>query len=130
MIYNRRNFLKRFLTFGAATLSSVSANVRPVSTIKLTTIKAAGLQYGECVDFLFFPNEPLKLIREPQNRYDRYAVAIYKEDKKLGYVPKANSRIIASLMDKGTILSATVRYYDQKKEPWERVWVSVWMANS
>ena len=127
MIYNRRNFLKRFLTFGATTLTSVSANVPPVSKTKLTTVKAAGLQYGECADSLFTPNDPLRLIREPQNRYDRYAVAIYKEEKKLGYIPKANSRIIASLIDNGTTLSATVRYYDQKKEPWERVWVSVWM---
>jgi len=93
---------------------------------KLTTIKVAGLQYGECLDEEFKEKESLKLIREPKNPYDKYAVAIYKQNKKVGYIPKTNSRIVASMLDSGENIKVVVRYYKPQEEPWERLWVSLW----
>ena len=93
---------------------------------KLTTIKVAGLQYGECVNEEFKQDESLKLIREPKNPYDKYAVAIYRQNKKVGYVPKTNSRIVASMLDNRENIKAFVRYYKAEEEQWERLWVSLW----
>lgn len=94
--------------------------------VKLTTLKVAGLQYGECVSDNFTSTEELIYKRENRNKYDKYAVAIYKNRKKVGYIPKENSRIIASLLDSGIKLSMEVRYFDANKEPWKRLWVSVY----
>jgi len=129
MLCNRRNFIKRFLTLGAAVVTTAPANTGTPAATKLTTLKIAGLQYGELAKEPLRPDEPLQLIREPDNPYDRYAVAIYRADKKAGYIPKTNSRIVASLMDSGIELGVRVRYFDEKKEPWNRVWVSVWIID-
>ena len=96
--------------------------------VKLTTLKVAGLQYGELPKHPFLADERVTLIRQPNNDYDKYAVAIYYMGMHVGYIPRTNSRIIASMLDAGVVLRAHVRYYDANKEPWERLWVSVWMG--
>ncbi|MDQ7046556.1 MAG: HIRAN domain-containing protein [Sulfurovum sp.] len=88
----------------------------------------AGLQYGETIHTTFTPKEKLRLDRESHNAYDKYAVALYKQDKKVGYIPKVHSRIIASLLDNGVELDVEVRYFDKDKEPWDRLWVSIWQV--
>ena len=40
-------------------------------------------------DVQFNPGLPLKLVKEPDNEFDKDAIAVYVEDKKIGYV--ANS---------------------------------------
>lgn len=96
--------------------------------IKLTTLKVAGVQYGKCASDNFSPTEILDYRREKENIYDSYAVALYSRGKKVGYIPKENSRIIASLLDYGTVLHIEVRYFDETKEPWKRLWVSVYQV--
>ncbi len=122
----RRVFLKHIATVSAlfATTAKLHSKETTVQT-KLTTFKVAGLQYAECADRHFVSKEPLRLQREADNLYDKYAIAVYGGEKKVWYIPKANSRIIASLMDSGVSLNAQVRYFHIEKEPWERLWVSV-----
>jgi len=127
MICNRRNFIKRFLTLGAAAVTTAAAKTKAFGATKLTTLKVAGLQYGECTDDTFILDESLSLVPEPDNPYDRYAVAIFKKEKRVGYIPKTNSRIVASIIENGSKVHARVRYFDKHKDPWDRVWVSVWM---
>lgn len=123
----RRLFLKHFVSAFALLTSSTEAKTKIKSTrIKLTTLKVAGLQYGECVDYIFASHQQLELVREPSNRYDRYAVALHCKRKKVGYIPRTNSRIIASLMDTGELIKVQVRYFYPNKEPWERLWVSLY----
>jgi hypothetical protein len=43
----------------------------------------------------------LRLVREEDNRYDCTAVAIYYEDKKLGYIPSTENATIAKFLDLG-----------------------------
>lgn len=95
---------------------------------KLSTLKVAGLQYGKMKSAIFVPKEKLILKRESQNIYDKYAVAIYYNEKKVGYIPKQNSRIIASLLDNGIQLDVEVRYFDKEKSIWDKLWVSVWQV--
>ena len=39
----------------------------------------------------------LQLIREPSNRYDRQAVAVYHNNHKIGYIPRRKGWVSASL---------------------------------
>lgn len=48
------------------------------------------------------PGVELKLVREADNKFDRWAIAIYtKQDEMLGYVTRYKNETIARLMDKG-----------------------------
>ncbi len=43
----------------------------------------------------------LSLVREADNKFDPCAVAIYHQDRKLGFVPKGDNVMISQLMDLG-----------------------------
>lgn len=126
---SRRLFIKHITVATVFFTTTVKSNFcTSDSCSKISTLKVAGLQYAECKNKKFVPNELLKLKREKENLYDKYAVALYSGKWKVGYIPKVNSRIIASLMDYGTKLKAEVRYVHMEKEPWERLWVSLFIV--
>ena len=48
-----------------------------------------------------------RLQREPQNKFDESAIAVYDEkNNHLGYVPRAKNEVLARLLDAGKNLSA------------------------
>lgn len=48
------------------------------------------------------PGTKLKLVREPDNRFDRWAIAIHTmDDVKIGYMTRYKNETIARLMDAG-----------------------------
>lgn len=51
---------------------------------------------------------PLRLIREPGNQYDRNAVAVWCNGKKIGHLSKELASDIAPLMDKGIDVGGTI----------------------
>ena len=55
------------------------------------------------------PGVEIKLVREPENKYDRWAIAIYTQnDEMLGYVTRYKNESIARLMDGGHTFHAFV----------------------
>ena len=58
----------------------------------------------------FFPYAPLRLVREEDNEFDRDAIAVYMEDKKVGYV--ANNNFTAY---EGTSLASQLKDKVQKE---------------
>ncbi|MDP3540770.1 MAG: HIRAN domain-containing protein [Azonexus sp.] len=65
--------------------------------------------------------DALELIREPDNKHDRNAIRVEWQGHKLGYVPRAENRAVASAMDAGDKLSARVSSLSDNKNPWRRV---------
>jgi hypothetical protein len=129
MISNRRKFIHKFtLLLTGLPFALQAQGQKECKSFKLTTTKVAGLQYNDASGTHFTDNQRLQFKREHDNAYDKYAVAIYAYDKKVGYIPKENSRIIASLLDNGIMLEAKVRYFDADKPAWERLWISVWQV--
>lgn len=52
---------------------------------------------------------PLRLMREPENDYDRRAVSVWtRNGAKLGYIPRIDNQPLANLMDAGIALRASV----------------------
>ncbi|HAR41167.1 MAG TPA: hypothetical protein DCS07_00795 [Bdellovibrionales bacterium] len=43
----------------------------------------------------------LRIFREPKNKHDRYACAVYVGKKQVGYFPRYDARQIAPLIDSG-----------------------------
>jgi len=61
-----------------------------------------------------------KLKREQDNEFDKKAVAIYFDEEKIGYVPKAKNEVIANLMDEGKRFSAKLI-----SKEWEGDWLKL-----
>ena len=87
----------------------------------------AGFQYhdGEKVWPRLSTGDPLRLLREPDNPYDRRAVAVYWRDSKLGYVPRAANTAVSQMMDRGERLVARVERLRESRNPWKRVELSI-----
>jgi hypothetical protein len=53
--------------------------------------------------------DALVLRREPQNRYDGFAIAVHRRDgTKLGYIPRGANQTLARLMDAGWRTDAAI----------------------
>lgn len=83
----------------------------------------AGLQYhrGEAVWPALSCGDPLRLVREPDNRHDARAVAVYWREAKLGYVPRTENTVVAQLLDRGQALEARIIALRQDVDPWRRL---------
>ncbi len=80
----------------------------PMTSTQSFSVKAAGVTHDgrQSVLAQLKLEQQLKLVREPQNRYDKNAVGIYTLDgKSVGYVPKAIAAIIAIKIDTGSTTS-------------------------
>lgn len=68
----------------------------------------AGSQYLDLEDHILQKlreNDPLVLVREPNNQFDEHAISVYTTGGlKLGYLPKKNNLILSRLMDEGNLL--------------------------
>lgn len=55
-------------------------------------------------------NDPLTLLREPRNRHDRNAVAVFRwgTNEQLGYITAAAAETVAAAMDAGVPVGAWV----------------------
>ena len=67
----------------------------------------------------------LTLVREPDNRHDRYAIRVEWQGHKLGYVPRVENRAAAQALDAGEKLEAHVTRLRDDPDPWRRVEFSV-----
>ena len=70
----------------------------------------------------------LQLKREPQNEHDEFAIAIYCNHLKLGYLPAESNEVIAKLMDTELLeLMAELTHLKEQAQPWENVAVAVYV---
>ncbi|WP_295858528.1 HIRAN domain-containing protein [uncultured Fibrobacter sp.] len=80
--------------------------------ILLLWVPVMGLQFVNGITQLLNPldkGNKLTLVREPENRYDKFAILVKDADgQKIGYVPRRNNLVLARLMDAGKALYATV----------------------
>jgi len=71
--------------------------------------------------------DSLALRREPANRHDARAVEVWWRRRKLGYLPRNDNAVAASLLDRGHALHAEVTGIDDPDEEWEPVRLRVWL---
>lgn len=99
---------------------TLNLNVLLKDIIVLET-KVAGTMFYEPEEFepLLQINTVLKLLREPENPHDKFAIALLFENAKIGYIPRSQNEVIARLMDAGKEFTATVRnkqWYENSNE--------------
>ena len=76
---------------------------KPVQKTHLTNFHIAGFAYWDgCEAFEQLRiGSKLDLVREPDNKFDPYAVAIYYGDYKLGFIPRGSNHDISKYLDMG-----------------------------
>lgn len=47
--------------------------------------------------------DEIKLVKEPTNQYDKYAVKVVYDRKKVGYVPREHSKMVTHMIEEGMI---------------------------
>ncbi|WP_420393821.1 HIRAN domain-containing protein [Acuticoccus sp.] len=94
----------------AAPVAQAAAGREAPGWLGLTTTHVAGTHgKGEALARLS-PGDPLTLMREPRNAYDPRTVAVgTAAGERLGTVPRAEAKPLASLMDAGVPVRAEVR---------------------
>ena len=77
--------------------------IKPIKKVHLANFHIAGFGYWEgCEAFEMLKiGTRLDLVREEDNPFDPYAVAIYYGDYKLGFIPRGSNHDISKYLDMG-----------------------------
>jgi len=130
----RSEFIRKSILgfIGLMALGPEKSIAKPVAEriYSLGEIPVAGFQYykGERISHLLKEGTNIQLKREPENKYDSNAIALYCNDVKIGFVPRDDNYTMALLLDQNAPLSAQITNVDLQAGPWERVWVEVVMG--
>lgn len=87
----------------------------------------AGYQFHQGMEAETYMNrgDELSLCREKDNPHDPWAVAIYFQEWKLGYLPQGLNKEVCRSLDRGRELKAFVLELNSYAAPWERVGIEV-----
>ena len=102
----------------------------PKHEIFLLDIVVAGTTFCPVVPALraeLLPETMLRMVRCPDNEHDRYAIAIYYKENRIGYVPRELNLVISRLMDAGKEFYARVVEVKQLNE-WTRIASKIFMV--
>ncbi len=98
--------------------------------IFLLDIVVAGTTYCKDIPMIaeqLTPEVVLKMKRNPQNKYDDNAIAIYFENIQIGWVPQELNLIISRLMDAGKAFFCRI-IKTQKKGNWLKIDAKIYMV--
>jgi hypothetical protein len=109
---------------------AAAASPPPAPALLLNRFSIAGFQYhdGPALVRRLQPGVQLKLVREPANPYDLFAVEIFLDKTKLGYVPRSDNKHLSRLLEQDALLECRVFEADPEAAVWNRVKVEVEMV--
>lgn len=124
---NRIDFLKSFFAGSALLLLPKTGAEKPVREIRLSSPYLAGFQYyqGPEIEPQLGESNLLTLKREPTNPHDCYAIEVFQNSAKLGYLPRAENKVIARLMDQGVEVKARILNVDPEVYAYRKVKMKV-----
>ena len=131
---NRIEFLINFLGSGLLlTLpTSVFAETSedPFFYVPIYNDFVAGFQYYNGIDLVatMAAEQPLDLVREPDNDYDNQAIAMYWEGQKLGFMPRRDNLIPSALLDAKIPCVAKIKAVYKNSAPWATLEFSIFLA--
>lgn len=90
----------------------------------------AGFQYhaGKGLWDEMHVGDALTLTREPDNPHDPNAVRVEWHGHKLGYLPRAENRVVAAEMDRGARVEARIARMTTDRNPWHRIQIEVFVV--
>ncbi|MGC9354282.1 MAG: HIRAN domain-containing protein [Mariniphaga sp.] len=114
-----------------AILSGVETGITPFKQeIFLLEIIVAGTTFCNEIDSVenaIVPEKVLTMKREPNNQYDKHAIAIYCDSIRIGFVPAEMNLVCSRLMDAGKLFFCRVVSKNWKGN-WLRVKANIYMV--
>ena len=112
-------------------LSGKDAGIEPFrQEIFLLEIVIAGTSYCddiESVESSVVSEKVLTMKREPDNKYDKFAIAIYCDNVRIGFVPADMNLVCSRLMDAGKLFFCRVVSKEWKNE-WLKIKANIYMV--
>jgi hypothetical protein len=71
----------------------------------------------------------LKLVPEPENEHDHFAIRIEYDGRHIGYVPRNQNRTVFGLLAQGAPVKCIVTAVDRTAVPWEAVRIRTFLAD-
>jgi len=124
----RADFLQRLIgvaIFGKLPISTLITKRK----VYLLQCFVAGFRHYKGMELLeeMEVNDLLELSREPDNVYDDFAIALYWQQEKIGFIPAEFNETIARLLDAEALpLLASITHLKKDVKPWENVVVAVY----
>ncbi len=125
----RRTFFKQL--FGSIGVAATGATIAvKTQSVLIQESPIAGFQFheGDAIWPSLAIGAKLALLREATNTHDPDAVAVYFQNNKLGYVPRAENSAIAQMLDRGETLEAKISRLSMEEDPSERVRFTVFLV--
>lgn len=127
----RRGFLRTLFTLaGAVAAAPVMAQPQGARRVLVQHSPLAGFHYHAAG--VLWPQlrigQPLTLVREAENTYDRRAVRVEWNGHKLGYLPRRENVAISQMLARGERLSAEIASLDQMD--YHPVSLRVWLEEA
>jgi hypothetical protein len=121
---NRSDFLKT-LGLGAGGLILLANSFINTQSIKIYDNYVRGLNHYHFhkIRDKVKKGDAVKLLREPTNNYDSFAIQVNFGEFKLGYIAAFENIVMANMLDSGVKLSAFISKKDLKRDV--REWLAV-----
>jgi hypothetical protein len=125
---NRVQFLQRLI--GVVGVGQISIkDLLPKRKIFLLQCFVAGFRFYKGMGLLeaMKSNDYVELRREPENEHDLFAIALYWQNEKIGFIPADFNEVLARLMDaKALPLLGVITHLNKQVKPWENVVVGIY----
>lgn len=124
---NRSDFLK-VVGLGASGLIAIPNSNLQAKPTKIYDNYITGLSHYK---FSFYMEEmkvgdDIILIREGDNRHDRFAIQVFYQNEKIGYIPFLENMVLANMLDVGVSLQAKISCIDLTKPIYKALSVSIY----
>jgi len=123
----RKYFLATLGALAGSLVFGKTPAVLPIKKDVIFTCFIRGYQYhkGKKHEQHFKPNQPLQLVREPENEYDPFAIAVYYKKIKLGYLPAEHNAILNTKLALKHNITAKLIAVNLNAPDWERVEINI-----
>ncbi|MBP5334909.1 MAG: HIRAN domain-containing protein [Bacteroidales bacterium] len=100
--------------------------------IFVINVYVAGIQYCKTIAQIqdqITDTTHLTMRRQPENEVDQYAIGIYFNQTRIGWVPMKDNLVIARLMDAGKLFNCKVVSINRQDPSRPRINVSIYMVD-
>lgn len=127
----RSAFLKSLLGISALATApkSIAQLVSQYEKVYLKQCFVRGFAYYEGPKIIENINKSgwVELVREPDNKFDKRAIAVYFNQQKLGYLPQESNKTLSILMDTELLeFHAEISRIEPQADLWEQVRIVVY----
>lgn len=125
---SRRGFLGLIGALAGTQLGRV-VHAEQAKYFVLNDTHIAGFQFhdGPGVLWAMREGETVKLVAEPDNRHDKWAVRIERQGKHIGYLPRKQNHAVSRLLQQGCKVRCKITNVDREAAPWRAVKVQAYI---